>query len=261
MDIREKLINLRAERNLSQQDLADLLNVSRTTVSRWEAGKNTPSTTQILNICKALGIDSSELFGEGGTAELLELDQLTDDQLDTYEAEADETDISENEVSWTGSEIQTDATDVQDISGQETMPGQTDISVRQAAGLQAETDASAAAEAYTGTAAGSGAERTGTERTGTERSKNDSRTSGDEGERKSSFRAALIALSVLGLIAIVGLIITIIYAVKDSQYDTSTTVWIMSIPQNTPMIVLCIFIVIFIIVIGVLMYLLLRRRK
>ncbi|MCD8307381.1 MAG: helix-turn-helix domain-containing protein [Clostridia bacterium] len=176
MDIREKLIQLRSERHLSQQDLADLLDVSRTTVSRWESGRNIPSTTQLLNICKVLGIDSSE-FIEGSLA-------------------------------------------------------------------PAEAPAAESAETK---------EPAGTETDG----------SVDEPAKKQrpQYFGAIITLGVLAVIAVAGLIITIVYAVKDSKYDTSTTVWITSMPQNTPMIVLCIFLVIFLVVIGILMYLLFRRRK
>ena len=62
MNIREKLIMLRNESNMSQQEFADFLNVSRQTVSRWEAGKSSPSFAQITNICRAFGIGANELL-------------------------------------------------------------------------------------------------------------------------------------------------------------------------------------------------------
>lgn len=61
MDFRERLIKLRDERRLSQQELADLLDVTRQTVSRWESGKSYPSIQQLANICREFKIDANEL--------------------------------------------------------------------------------------------------------------------------------------------------------------------------------------------------------
>ena len=68
-------------------------------------------------------------------------------------------------------------------------------------------------------------------------------------------------LSACALAALVGLIITIVYAVKDAAYDTSATVWIVSIPSNTPMIILSVFLALFIAVLAALFIFLLRGRK
>ena len=65
MTIREKLIKIRSDSGLSQQEFADKLNVARQTVTRWEAGRSTPSSAQILNICNVFGLDANE-FLEGG---------------------------------------------------------------------------------------------------------------------------------------------------------------------------------------------------
>lgn len=60
--IREKLIKIRSDSGLSQQDFAEKLNISRQTVTRWESGKSTPSSAQILNICREFGLDANELL-------------------------------------------------------------------------------------------------------------------------------------------------------------------------------------------------------
>ena len=55
---------------------------------------------------------------------------------------------------------------------------------------------------------------------------------------------------------------TIVYAVKDSRYDAGATVWIITLPQNTPMIVLCVFLSILIALIAALfIYLIVKGRK
>ena len=68
-------------------------------------------------------------------------------------------------------------------------------------------------------------------------------------------------LSILLAAALGGLIATIAYAVKDAQYDTSSTVWIVSIPQNTPMIVLCVFLGLFMLLIAAVFAYLITRGK
>lgn len=72
---------------------------------------------------------------------------------------------------------------------------------------------------------------------------------------------AIIVVCALILLALVGLIVTIVYSVKDALYDTSATVWIISVPQNTPMIILCVFLAVFIALLVALLVYLLRRKK
>ena len=43
MEFKEKVIYIRAKLNLSQTDLAKILNVSYVTICRWECGKVTPT--------------------------------------------------------------------------------------------------------------------------------------------------------------------------------------------------------------------------
>ena len=59
----EALRQLRMERNLSQQKLADLLFVDRSTVVRWENGSRTPDAAQITNIVERLGVEVGALLG------------------------------------------------------------------------------------------------------------------------------------------------------------------------------------------------------
>ena len=57
---------LREERGLTQQQLAERLNVSDKAVSRWETGRGYPDITLIQPLASALGVSVIELFaGEG----------------------------------------------------------------------------------------------------------------------------------------------------------------------------------------------------
>lgn len=52
----------RKEKNLTQQQLADILNVSNRAVSKWETGKNLPDASLMIELCKNLEITVNELF-------------------------------------------------------------------------------------------------------------------------------------------------------------------------------------------------------
>lgn len=50
MELQEKLRCLRKEKNISQIELAEELDVSRQTVSRWEAGTSVPTTENLTRL-------------------------------------------------------------------------------------------------------------------------------------------------------------------------------------------------------------------
>ena len=53
---------LREARHLTQQQLADLLNVGRTTVTMWETGETTPPTKYLLPLAEILGCTVEKLL-------------------------------------------------------------------------------------------------------------------------------------------------------------------------------------------------------
>ena len=65
MSFGKKLKKLREDRNLTQQDLANIIKVSSKTISRYESGESTPRYTKIYDdIAMALNIDKIELLSE-----------------------------------------------------------------------------------------------------------------------------------------------------------------------------------------------------
>lgn len=64
MNLGENLRKIRKDNNLSQEDLADLLKVSRQSVSKWESGVAYPEMDKILLICKKFNIKIDELLNE-----------------------------------------------------------------------------------------------------------------------------------------------------------------------------------------------------
>lgn len=53
---------LRKERNLSQQQLADMLFVERSSIANWETGRRTPDTVLLMRIAECLNIDITVLL-------------------------------------------------------------------------------------------------------------------------------------------------------------------------------------------------------
>ncbi len=62
MTIGEKILNLRKTKNLSQEEVADKLNVTRQTVSKWETDQSTPDFDKIVPLCKLFEITADELL-------------------------------------------------------------------------------------------------------------------------------------------------------------------------------------------------------
>lgn len=156
MDFRERLIVLREEKGLSQQQFADRLGVSRQTVFRWESGKSVPSAAQIKNICSEFGLDANEfLSGE----------------------KAEDGDAGCNAAALNGYKSAEESADGEDETKREK-------------------------------------------------------------SRKKGRKPVIVATAVIAAIVLVALVITVAYAVKDAIYDSSATVWIISLPSNTPMLVL-----------------------
>ena len=58
----ETLKELRTERNMTQEFVAESLGVSRQAVSKWENGTSEPSTTNLIAIAKLYGIEPEELL-------------------------------------------------------------------------------------------------------------------------------------------------------------------------------------------------------
>jgi len=62
MTLGERLMNLRKEKHLSQEEVADRLNVTRQTVSKWELDQSTPDFDKIVPLCNLYEISSEELI-------------------------------------------------------------------------------------------------------------------------------------------------------------------------------------------------------
>lgn len=64
MKLAEKLVHLRKEKRITQSELAEMMNVSRQAVSRWEVGDAAPSTENLKCLSKLYGISLEILLDE-----------------------------------------------------------------------------------------------------------------------------------------------------------------------------------------------------
>ena len=62
MDFNEKLQELRKQNNLTQEELADALYVSRTAISKWESGRGYPNIDSLKAISKYFSVSLDELL-------------------------------------------------------------------------------------------------------------------------------------------------------------------------------------------------------
>ncbi|TYS50985.1 helix-turn-helix transcriptional regulator [Bacillus infantis] len=64
MDLSLKIKKLRAENNLTQEQLAEKLQVSRSTISSWETGRSYPDLEMVIGICDSFNVSLDFLLRE-----------------------------------------------------------------------------------------------------------------------------------------------------------------------------------------------------
>ena len=62
MELSEKLQELRKQKGLTQEELAEILYVSRTAVSKWESGRGVPNIESLKAISKYFSVSIDELL-------------------------------------------------------------------------------------------------------------------------------------------------------------------------------------------------------
>lgn len=64
MNLSVKIKKLRAEKNLTQEQLAEKLQVSRSTISSWETGRSYPDLEMVIEICDCFDVSLDFLLRE-----------------------------------------------------------------------------------------------------------------------------------------------------------------------------------------------------
>ena len=64
VSFKDRLKELRLERNLSQQKLGELMNMSKMAISHWESGHSEPSITQLICLSDLFEVSVDYLIGK-----------------------------------------------------------------------------------------------------------------------------------------------------------------------------------------------------
>lgn len=64
MNLSDNLKKIRKDNNLSQEQLAEKLNVSRQSVSKWESGQAYPEMDKMIQLCKMFNLNIDELLNQ-----------------------------------------------------------------------------------------------------------------------------------------------------------------------------------------------------
>ena len=82
MKFNEKLLKLRKEKGLSQEELGMEMQVSRQTVSKWEAGQSYPDFTRLVMLSDFFDMTLDELVKDIDVQEVRE-NSLTNEKIDS----------------------------------------------------------------------------------------------------------------------------------------------------------------------------------
>lgn len=58
----EKLARIRLKNGMNQAEMAELLDVSRQSISRWESDKSYPEAKRLIYICEHFGVSADYLL-------------------------------------------------------------------------------------------------------------------------------------------------------------------------------------------------------
>ena len=76
MEFNEKLQELRKQKELTQEELAEILFVSRTAISKWESGRGYPNIDSLKAIAKFFGVTIDELLSGDDLLTIAEEDTM-----------------------------------------------------------------------------------------------------------------------------------------------------------------------------------------
>lgn len=83
----EKIKTKRRELNLSQEDLANKLFVTRQAISKWENDKATPTMTNLRELCEVFGVDMAYFIGQANSEKKLDNNKEEKDEVEEIKEE------------------------------------------------------------------------------------------------------------------------------------------------------------------------------
>ncbi len=70
MNLGERIYKLRSERNLSQDDLAEILDVSRQTISKWENNNAVPELSKLIKMSELFQVSLDDLVKDNSNSDM-----------------------------------------------------------------------------------------------------------------------------------------------------------------------------------------------
>lgn len=64
MEFKDRLVQLRKEKHLNQEDFAKKIGYTRTAISAWEVGRNEPSNADTIKIADFFNVSTDYLLGK-----------------------------------------------------------------------------------------------------------------------------------------------------------------------------------------------------
>lgn len=80
---RNNIKRYRRLRKMTQKELAEALDVTHSSVSAWEIGKNSIDMSRLNQICQVLNVSLAEILADGGDAQQLQKDEENKKILET----------------------------------------------------------------------------------------------------------------------------------------------------------------------------------
>lgn len=77
----DKIKSKRRELNLSQEELANKLGLTRQAISKWETEKSTPTMTNLRELAEVFGVDMAYFIGENKSEERVKKEELNKKRL------------------------------------------------------------------------------------------------------------------------------------------------------------------------------------
>ncbi|MCI8568195.1 MAG: helix-turn-helix transcriptional regulator [Bacilli bacterium] len=87
MSVGQKLLDLRKSKQLSQEEVAEKLNVTRQTISKWETDQSMPDFDKIVPLCKLYEISADELLTgkKSNEIEVTQVENTNENEINYYE--------------------------------------------------------------------------------------------------------------------------------------------------------------------------------
>ncbi len=82
----ERLKSLRKEQNLTQQKIAEKLNISRGSYAQWEAQRTQPSSKSLETLADFFNVSTDYLLGNSNIKDQKQFDEDLEKSLDTFKS-------------------------------------------------------------------------------------------------------------------------------------------------------------------------------